>query len=59
MLDMPYFMTNPEWYTINPKNTGNGYLLTDKAPAKAIESYNDYYKLYNIMYPNQGGHPNG
>ena len=37
----PYFMTNKEWYTFNEEKFR--YELTDKAPEKAIESYNEFY----------------
>ena len=40
MLDMPYFMENPEWYFFN----GERFELTDKAPDKAKESLSDFYK---------------
>ncbi len=43
MLDMPYFMENEEWYTVNPKLTGPAYVLTNKAPKAAVTSYDEYY----------------
>ena len=37
----PYFIENDEWYT---KDGSLGrYVLTDKAPPKAVESYIKYY----------------
>ena len=42
-LDKPYFMTNQEWYE-DDIETGK-LKLTDKAPPKAIESYNEFYKI--------------
>lgn len=45
MLDMPYFMTNEEWYYFDYKS--KKYLLTDKAPEKAKESYKEFYKELN------------
>lgn len=39
----PYFMKNKEWYYHDKKEWR--FKLTDKAPQKAIESYNDFYKL--------------
>ncbi len=39
---IPYFLTNKEWYYFDEKNYQ--YVLTDKAPKKAIESYEDFYK---------------
>ena len=38
----PYFMENKDWYYYGVK-TGR-YKLTDKAPQKAVDSYNKYYK---------------
>lgn len=42
MLDMPYFMENEEWYKYDWKK--EKYVLTDKAPQKAKESYEKFYK---------------
>ena len=39
MIEMPYFMTNKEWYYYD----GEMLKLTDKAPKKAIESYKEFY----------------
>lgn len=39
--DKPYFMKNKEWYYYDVKSFK--YKLTDKAPKKAIDSYNEYY----------------
>lgn len=39
---MPYFMENEEWYEYDWKN--KKYILTDKAPRKAIDSYKEFYK---------------
>ena len=44
MLDMPYFIENEEWYEINPDMKGPVYVLTDKAPSKAIASYKEFYE---------------
>ena len=52
LLEKPYFLKNKEWYlndvpyflvkgSKTPKD--RQYILTDKAPQKAIESYNEYY----------------
>lgn len=38
---LPYFMENKEWYYYDKKE--EIYKLTDKAPQKAIDSYNEYY----------------
>ena len=51
MIEPPYFLKNKEWYVENkgvPKFLGGKiirkYKLTNKAPQKAIDSYNEYYK---------------
>lgn len=41
--EFPYFMTNKEWYENDPEN--GGYVLTDKAPKKAIDSFIEYYSV--------------
>lgn len=41
MTDMPYFMTNDEWFRFDLKK--RKYVLTDKAPQKAIDSYKEFY----------------
>lgn len=48
MLDMPYFMTNEEWYyfDFNSKK----YKLTKNATEKAIKSYNEFYSTLNKTY---------
>ena len=38
----PYFMENEEWYTFDEINFK--YVLTDKAPQEAVDSYNEFYK---------------
>lgn len=46
MLEKPYFMKNKEWYFFDEKDFC--YKLTDKAPTKAIKSYEEFYnKLRN------------
>lgn len=42
MVDMPYFMENEEWYEYDYSK--RKYVLTDKAPQKAKESYKEFYK---------------
>lgn len=42
MLDMPYFMENEEWYYFDYEQ--KKYVLTDKAPDEAKESYKEFYK---------------
>lgn len=37
MVTQPYFMTQKEWYTVDENDN---YILTDKAPQKAIDDYN-------------------
>lgn len=51
LLEKPYFLQNKEWYKENEDIPtffgGKGqrkYILTKKAPQKAIDSYNEYYK---------------
>ena len=42
MLNEPYFVTNEDWWYYD---VDEGIMkLTDKAPQKAIDSYNEYYK---------------
>lgn len=41
MLDMPYFMNNEDWYEYAWKK--EKYILTDKAPKEAKESYEKFY----------------
>ena len=43
MVTQPYFMSNEEWYTVNENGE---YVLTDKAPQKAVEDYNEYKNEY-------------
>lgn len=40
-IEMPYFMTNEEWYYYDEKK--EIYKLTDKATEKAKQSYIEYY----------------
>ena len=45
MMDMPYFLENEEWYTEHTDERGRlKFKLTDKAPQKAVDSYNEYYE---------------
>ena len=44
----PYFMSNKEWYSYDKEN--KTYTLTDKAPKKAIESYNEFMKDWGKSY---------
>ena len=41
-LQEPYFMKNEEWFYFD--ETEFKYKLTDKAPKKAQESYEEFYK---------------
>ncbi len=61
MKNRPYFLENKKWYIENKewyingvpyflvkgakKPKENQYILTEKAPQKAIESYKEYYDL--------------
>lgn len=42
LIDEPYFMKNEEWYEYDFDK--RKYILTDKAPDKAKQSYEEYYK---------------
>lgn len=44
-LDEPYFMTNESWYYFDYKQ--KKYILTDKAPEKARQSYREFYREIN------------
>ena len=45
MMDMPYFLENEEWYKEYRDERGRlKFKLTDKAPQKAVYSYNEYYE---------------
>lgn len=41
-LTEPYFMSNKAWFYFDEKEFC--YKLTDKAPKKAVQSYNEFYK---------------
>ena len=40
MLDMPFFMTNPNWFYFD----GEKFRLTEVAPKEAHESIEEFYK---------------
>lgn len=44
--DIPYFMSNSEWFYFDEKEWK--YFLTDKAPKEARESYDEFYKNLNL-----------
>ncbi len=51
-IDVPYFLTNEEWYRENPKydmfddlKREPQFLLTEKAPPEAVKSYNEYIEF--------------
>lgn len=47
ILEAPYFLTNEEWYFFDEAEWK--YKLTEKAPKKAVESYEEYYDdLFNL-----------
>lgn len=46
-VEKPYFMKNKSWYYFDEEEFV--YKLTDKAPQKAIDSYNEFYKLIEIQ----------
>lgn len=58
--EMPYFLTNKEWYRISLNSDGlpgdRGLVLTDKAPKEAIESYEEYYKEVDEMFEKAHGY---
>ena len=46
----PYFMNDPEWYEevdlmSSDDDLDRGYILTDKAPERARESYDAFYEM--------------
>ena len=41
MIPVPYCFTNKEWFEFDEEK--EKYVLTDKAPQKSIESYNEFY----------------
>ena len=43
IVEQPYFLSNPEWYEYDYELSR--YILTDIAPAEAIESYKEFYDL--------------
>ena len=50
-LDKPYFMTNSEWYYFDNDDKNRGVKLTDKAPAEAVKSYEEYCeKIKNVSF---------
>ena len=44
-IDTKHFNSNKDWYKYDDKN--KKYILTSKAPQKAKESYNEFYKIIN------------
>ena len=40
----PYFTKNKDWYYFDKKKWK--YILTDKAPKKAVDSYKEFYDDY-------------
>ena len=44
-IDMPLFMENKEWYYYDFEK--KKYFLTERAPRKAKESYDEFYKELN------------
>lgn len=43
----PYFLKNEEWFTYNFEKAE--YELTDKAPPKAVESFKEFYELWEEL----------
>lgn len=53
MMDMPYFLENEEWYKEYRDERGRlKFKLTDKAPQKAVDSYNEYYEYLKYAEEN-------
>lgn len=51
MRTMPYFLTNPEWYTESRDENGKvRYALTDKAPAEAVESFEQFHSQKSFRW---------
>lgn len=51
-LSKPYFMRNTDWYKFDEEKFK--YVLTDKAPKNAVESYNEFYE--KVEYQNSEPH---
>lgn len=49
MQEQPYFMTNKEWYYYDYEDGERGIKLTDKAPEKAKESYDEFYAALDAV----------
>lgn len=47
MIQIPYFMSNEAWYT---KDENDDLILTDKAPQKAVDDYNEHRNSYIKRY---------
>ena len=47
-IDIPYFMSNKDWYYYDTKD--GIYKLTDKAPQDAIDSYNEFYSENDVAF---------
>lgn len=41
--EKPYFMTNKDWFKFDEEEYK--YILTEKAPKEAVESYEEFYNL--------------
>nr|DAN27605.1 MAG TPA: hypothetical protein [Caudoviricetes sp.] len=50
--EIPYFLTNPKWYKFDEDKIK--YVLTDKAPKEALESYEELYNFENNTEENDG-----
>jgi hypothetical protein len=44
----PYFLKNNEWFKYDFEL--GTYVLSEKAPPKAVKSYKDFYKMLNESY---------
>ncbi len=52
-IERPYFMENEEWYYYDDDDGDRGIKLTDKAPAEAVKSYDEFYEELEstVIYP--------
>lgn len=41
LMEIPFFMSNPEWYRHD--EVSRRLVLTDKAPEEAVRSYREFY----------------
>lgn len=49
------FHEKKEWYYHDSNDSTRGFKLTDKAPPKAVESYNKFYKEKEAIEIDENG----